>query len=138
MPQFVKASCDQFIGNYNLSSEGCYNINQGKQYPDYLYSGMNITNGKSGNLSMFYKTGSGGYTTSYIPDGMEHEGDIYNTGKTYTATCDNIQIHSIRNGLFIAPIDMTFIRKSNDIFVLTETINSSNPFIRSCTFVRAQ
>ena len=138
-PNFAKASCGQFSDHYSVSPAGCYTINHGKQYADYIYTGKKITADTSDNLSMFYEEGSvdHGYTASYIADGKEHNGDVNNTGKTYTASCNNVQIHSVRIGMFIGPFDMTFFKNPDGTFTLTETITNSDPFIRSCSFVQA-
>jgi hypothetical protein len=139
-PGLAKASCEGFSGQYALSSLGCYTINHGNKYSDHTYTGMQIDANNQNSLSMFYELGSPGhgFITVYVADGKPHEGDIYNTGKSYVASCDNTRIHSVREGMLVAPMDMTFTKNPDQTYTLTETITSADPFVRSCTFVKAR
>jgi len=136
---FADGSCVQFSGSYTVSSAGCYEAHDGGTYSDSVYNGMVISADASNNLSMHYKTdGESGFTVNYIADGQQHNGDINNSGKTYTATCDANQISSTRVGMFIAPFVMTFVKNSDGTYTLTETITGDRPFTRSCSMVRGQ
>ena len=137
--KYATAACLQFSGKYVVNSAGCYTLLDGIKYSDNTYSGMDISaDDSSNNLSMHYREGGDrGYTVTYIADGNEHDGDYYNSGKTYTASCDVSQIKSTRNGMFIAPFMMTFSQEADGTFTLTETITASRPFTRSCSFAKA-
>ena len=138
-PSPAKAACEQFSGKYVLSAAACYYVNHGQQFPDSVYAGINISAVDSrSSLSMQYQrdAGDNGFTVAYIADGKEHAGDYYSSGKTYTASCDGTQIKSIRSGIFIAPIEMTFSKESDGTYTLTETVTATTPFVRSCSFVR--
>jgi hypothetical protein len=134
---FASGDCQFFAGKYAVNSQGCYESHDGRTYPDYTYTGMIISaDATTDNLSMFYREGDQGYTVNYIADGQEHNGDYNNSGKTYTASCQQNKILSVRNGMFTAPLIMTFAKNQDGTYTLTETITSNNPFTRSCSLTR--
>jgi hypothetical protein len=132
-------NCVKFSGKYLIGSAGCFESHDGGTYFDYLYTGLTVSaQTTNDNLSMFYQTGrNDGFTANYVADGLEHTGNDNNSGKTYTAQCDENQIKTIRVGMFIAPMSMTFARNSDGSYTLTESINGAHPYSHSCQMFRA-
>jgi hypothetical protein len=66
------------------------------------------------------------YKVAFIADGVEHDGDIDNTGKTYTASCSSDGISIVRVGLFITPY-ATQMTLSDGILTETNTMQGESP-----------
>lgn len=98
-------SCLPFVGNYQVTTPVCMAGQDGRMKPDPSIKNIQIEyNPKTLELTIFFNAHTSTVTREiYISDAREHEGDIFNTGKRYTATCSGKSILIKRVGMAIIP-----------------------------------
>ncbi len=129
-------SCALFVGKFGATN--CVSGWPNKMYPDFVYSGLDISEEKNTEaLEMTYHLGQNQFTAIYIADGLEHPGDDVNTGETYTASCNQNQL--ITRQVFSQlkhPLVTTLTIQENSIDFVESF--EGNDFTRVCTLVPAR